>query len=100
VAYYYRHAFSLPADLKLDDVRLTALTDDGTQVFLNGRPLGTLAARDGTPDAKPPKDPSRPKRALHDVEIDPAWLTVGPNVLAVKLPKVRQGLDADELFNL
>lgn len=97
--YYYRHIFTLRDKAALADVKLMMMTDDGTVVHINGKPLPKLYEKDGTPDAKPPRDPKRNKRASHELALDANLLIEGRNVIAIALPNQRTAVDADDLFN-
>jgi outer membrane protein assembly factor BamB len=99
VTYYYRHVFSVRDCRALDDVKVLVMTDDGALVFLNGKPLAKLEAKDGTGDPKPPRDPKRNKRASHELSIDPSLLVEGKNVLAMMLPNQRVAPPPEDMFN-
>jgi len=100
VTYYYRHVFEVADPAVLNDVRMLVMADDNTVVFLNGKPLAKLLEKDGTPDAKPPRDPKRNKRASHELTIEPSLLVAGKNVLALASPGQRTFVDAEDLFNV
>ena len=97
--YYYRHIFTLRDKAALADVKLMMMTDDATAIHINGKPLPKLYEKDGTPDAKPPRDPKRNKRASHELPLDVNLLVEGRNVIAIALPNQRTAVDADDLFN-
>ncbi|MBM3881249.1 MAG: hypothetical protein FJ387_16250 [Verrucomicrobia bacterium] len=88
ISTYFRRAFLLDGVAKVEALRLRVLRDDGAAVYVNGReafrsnlPLGPLSAGTLAVAAVAGAD----EKAFHEVELPPALLRAGRNVVAAEV---------------
>lgn len=85
---YYRRSFTVRAESRYGDARLSITCPDRTSVWLDGRPLGRFDVRNGTPFNGGGANPRGPKWASHELDLEPTQLTAGRHVLAVQTPRI------------
>ncbi|WP_328994658.1 fibrinogen-like YCDxxxxGGGW domain-containing protein [Kribbella sp. NBC_01245] len=84
---YHRHAFTVDDLAAMKELRLTTWADDGIVVYLNGVEVGRSNMPDGriTATTYAKTAVTTAKAAPYAIDIDPARLVAGRNVVAVEV---------------